>query len=174
MTNNFNALVRERCSCRAYKPDLAPSDESLELILEAARLAPSACNRQPWRFMLIRPDDEKGQAAIRRAYDREWIDSAHTFIIVCGVPAEAWVRPYDNVSHLAIDVAIATEHMCLQATALGLGTCWVCHFDPAKLKAELNFPEGVEPMVILPVGFPANDIIPEKKRRKLDELVIPV
>lgn len=171
MTNNFDALVRERYSCRSYT-EAAPTDEQLNSILEAAHMAPSACNRQPWRFMIIRPDNAAGQAAVRTAYDRPWIDSAHTFIIVCGVPAEAWVRPYDNVSHLAVDIAIATEHMCLQATELGLGTCWVCHFDPAKLKDAIQFPEGVEPMVILPVGVPATDAVPEKKRRPLDELII--
>ena len=93
-----------------------PSEVDMASLLEAARLAPSACNRQPWRFMVIGPDDTAGREAVLASYPREWLATAPYYIVVCGVPAEAWVRPHDGHNHIDIDIAIATEHICLQAS----------------------------------------------------------
>lgn len=168
--SNFTKLAAERYSCRSYRPD-AVGDESIAQLLEAARLAPSACNRQPWRFKVIGPDDAAGRAAVVAAYAREWVTTAPLYIVVCGVPAEAWVRPADGHNHVDIDVAIATEHICLEATSLGLATCWICNFDPAVLAEKLGLPEGTVPMVILPVGTPA-DTEPEKRRKPLTDILL--
>lgn len=168
--NSFNSLAAQRYSCRSYRPD-AVSEELIEQLLEAARLAPSACNRQPWRFMVIRPDNSDGRAAVKAAYNREWVDSAPFYIIVCGVPAEAWVRPADGHNHVDVDIAIATEHICLAATSLGLATCWICNFDPVVLKETLGLSEGIDPMVILPVGHAA-DTEPEKRRKDLADILL--
>ena len=168
--NSFNSLAALRYSCRSYRPD-AVSEDNIATLLEGARLAPSACNRQPWRFMVVRPEDAAGRAAISSAYNREWVTTAPCYIIVCGVPAEAWVRPADGHNHVDVDIAIATEHICLAATSLGLATCWICNFDPAVLKAKLALPEGIEPMVILPVGRPA-DTEPEKRRKDLADILL--
>ena len=141
--------------------------------MEAAQLAPSACNRQPWRLAIIGPDDEAGRQAIATAYPREWVASAPCYIVVCSVPTEAWVRPHDGKNHSDIDIAIATEHICLAATAMGLATCWICHFDPARLTVDLDLPKGTVPVVILPVGYPAEgSTVPSKNRKSTDEIII--
>ncbi|MCM1068228.1 MAG: nitroreductase family protein [Muribaculaceae bacterium] len=168
----FDQTVRERYSCRAYSPEI-PADSLIDAVLEDARLAPSACNRQPWRFIVVGPDDAAGRKAVNEAYVRDWIASAPIYIVVCGCPDEAWVRPFDGKNHLDIDLAIATEHICLSATAHGLGTCWVCHFDPAVLRAGLELDSSLEPMAIIPIGFPAEGTVaPEKKRKSLTDIVI--
>lgn len=168
--NDFKTLAAQRYSCRSYRSD-AVSEEQLSALLEAARLAPSACNRQPWRFMVIRRDDARGRDAVAAAYAREWVTTAPCYIVVCGVPAEAWVRPADGHNHVDVDIAITTEHICLEATALGLATCWICNFDPAILTEKLGLPEGVEPKVILPVGYAA-DTEPEKRRKPLTDILL--
>lgn len=168
----LNEIISGRYSCRSYSPAL-PSGEQIGALLEAARLAPSACNRQPWRFAVIGPDDTAGREAVLAAYPREWTAGAPYFIVVCGVPGEAWVRPHDGRNHVDIDVAIASEHICLKATELGLGTCWICHFDPALLTVGLGLPQGTVPKVIIPVGYPADGLAtPEKKRKTADEILI--
>lgn len=164
--------ISARYSCRNYSKEKTPSREQIEELLECARLAPSAVNRQPWRFVVIRHDDEAGRRAVLDSYPREWMATAPCYIVVCGVPAEAWVRSCDGHEHLDIDVAIATEHICLAATALGLGTCWVCNFDPAVLSSGLGLPGDVVPKVIIPTGYPVDNTVPEKKRKSLSEIII--
>lgn len=164
-------LTHRRYSCRNYSTAI-PSADVVEAILDSARFAPSACNRQPWRVMVIGPDDKEGREAIFASYERPWVQTAPYFLIICGVPAEAWVRPYDGKCHLDIDVAILTEHICLEAADAGLDTCWICNFDPAVLTKGIEFPDGVEPMVILPLGYSASAEIPDKKRKALNDIVI--
>lgn len=172
MKNDFIALVHERYSCRAYSSQ-TPDKSAIEYVLECARLAPSACNRQPWRLMIINEDDKPGRNAVISSYSREWIATAPMYIIVLGDPVEGWVRPFDNHSHIDVDCSIITEHICLAAAEQGLGTCWVCNFDPAKLYEGLNLPKGLVPVVILPIGYPAEESrIPEKKRKSLDEILL--
>ena len=109
----------------------------------------------------------------RRRSRAQWIASAPLYIIVLGDPAEGWVRSFDNHSHIDVDCAIITEHLCLAAAEQGLGTCWVCNFDPAKLHEGLGLPEGLVPVVILPLGYPAEgSFIPEKKRKSPDEILL--
>lgn len=167
----MHELTRERYSCRTYAKAV-PSVEQIREVLEEAHYAPSACNRQPWKLMVIGPDDEDGRAAVAAAYQRSWIEEAPYYVIVCGVASEAWVRPFDNKCHVDVDVAIITEHICLCAADAGLASCWVCNFDPAELKARIAFPEGVEPVVILPIGVPTTLVAPEKKRKELDDILI--
>lgn len=164
-------LTHQRYSCRSYSEAIPTADE-IRQVLDDAHLAPSACNRQPWRIMVISPDDAEGRKAVCDSYNRPWIAEAPYYIIVCGVEAEAWVRPCDNKSHLDVDVAILTEHVCLCATAAGLATCWVCNFDPAVLSAGIEFPQGVTPMVILPMGYAKTDNVPAKVRKNLDDILI--
>lgn len=117
-------------------------------------------------------EGEQGRDICSRAYDRDWIREAPAFIVVCGHHDESWHRAFDGKDHADIDVAIATEHICLTATTLGLGTCWVCNFDPAQLSADLHLPEGVEPVAIIPIGYPAYDEkAPARKRKDLDDIL---
>lgn len=168
----FAGVVASRYSCRNYSPTEV-GDNEIAYILEQLRLAPSACNRQPWRVMVIRPADTAGREAVAAAYNREWVRTAPCYIIMCGVPAEAWIRPFDSHNHVDVDVAIATEHVCLAAEAIGLGTCWICNFDPSILSGKLGLETGVVPVAIIPVGHPAEGTsAPEKKRKTLAEILL--
>lgn len=163
--------IETRYSCRQYS-GYRPTRTELEGILEAARLAPSAKNLQPWHFTVVTPDDPEACAAVVSSYGREWLQSANTFIIVSGNASEAWVRPFDGHCHVDIDIAIATEHLCLAATAAGLNTCWICNFDPDALMSAMTFPAGFRPAVIVPVGKAAEGSpVPKKTRKTLDEIV---
>ena len=168
----FAETVAARYSCRAYSQ--APvGDSELAYILEQVRMAPSACNRQPWRIIVVGPDDEAGRSAVAASYEREWIRTAPYYIIMCGVPSEAWVRPADGHNHMDVDVSIATEHLCLAATALGLGTCWVCNFNPEILSSGLGLDENIVPVAIVPLGHPAEETAaPAKKRKGLGEILL--
>lgn len=168
--NNFEDTVRERYSCRGYA-DTMPGAETVDAILEDCRLAPSACNRQPWRFIIV--SDEEGKKVLRESYKRQWFATAPLYIVVCAVPSEAWIRPEDSKNHADIDASIATEHLCLSATAHGLATCWVCNFEPELLRSGLDIPSELVPLAIIPLGFAAdNSKAPEKVRKPLNDIVI--
>lgn len=169
MKQTFHDIVANRYSCRHYSQEPVSQEQILE-ILECARLAPSACNRQPWKFMVISAPEEL--SAVHASYNRDWIKEAPVAIIVLGNRNEAWHRSYDEYDATDIDIAITTEHICLAATSMGLGTCWICNFDPITLRTGMNIPEEWEPLAIIPVGKPAEDIaIPEKKRKNNDEII---
>jgi nitroreductase len=163
----FSELITKRYSVRAYKPD--PVEEAkLEQVLEAARLAPTAANLQPFRIIVIRTRGRETE--LRRIYSREWFSQAPLVICMCGVPGEGWVRGYDGKNYTDVDVAIVMDHMILAATELGLGTCWIAAFDPQAAREMLGLPEGVEPMVFTPLGYPADQLRP-KERKPASQLV---
>lgn len=164
MTMNFNELCLARQSCRLYKNEPVPQDK-LDYIKECVRLAPSAVNLQPWRFLVI--DDKERLQQIHECYKREWIKSAPAIVICLKNETEAWTRQCDGHNHADIDIAIATEHLCLAATEQGLGTCWVCNFDVDKLMATGLIPNGYTPSVLVPLGLPADEQRP-KTRKPLD------
>ena len=163
---NFLELVKNRYSCRAYK-SLNVEKEKLDYILECVRLAPSAVNKQPWRFHII--SDEEGKAKLQQCYNREWVKTAPMYIIASILHDEEWVRA-DGKHHGDIDIAIAVEHLCLSATEQGLATCWVCNFDAALCKESFAHPEKEEPAVIIPLGYAADEMKP-KSRKAIDEIV---
>lgn len=170
MENTFLPLADRRYSCRRYSAEVV-SQADLDYILECARIAPSACNRQPWRLALV--TSERGRDAVAASYDRDWIRTAPMHIVVLGDPAEGWTRSCDGHSHIDVDCSIIAEHICLAASDRGLGTCWVCNFDPEKLKEGLDVPAGLVPVVILPIGHPAEGACERHKVRKsIDEIII--
>jgi nitroreductase len=162
----FSELISRRYSVRSYRPDPVEGDK-LQQVLEAARLAPTAANRQP--FQLIVVHTEGRQAELRRIYDRGWFVGAPLLVCACGIPAQAWVRR-DGKSYLDVDVGIAMDHLVLAATNLGLGTCWIGAFDQVAAREVLGLPSDVEPIAFTPLGYPA-DQPGQKKRRPLDELL---
>lgn len=165
---SFYDLVNSRYSCRAYTPQPV-SREMVLAVLDTARLAPSACNRQPWLFIVA--DTPELRQKVAATYGRDWVKDVQTFIIACGVHSEAWHRA-DGKDHTDIDVAIAVEHICLGAASLGLASCWICNFDAPALTAALALPEGTEPIAIIPLGYELPDAkAPEKKRKSMDEIV---
>jgi nitroreductase len=157
---SFLDLANKRASIRRYES--TPVDDALvEQVLEAGRIAPSAANFQPWHFIVVKDDTVK--KALAEAYARDWFWKAPVIIAVCVVPHKAWTR-FDGKSFAAVDGAIAMDHMTLCATDLGLGTCWVGAFDPAKTKIALGLPDDVEPLVMTPLGYPA--VAGAAKKRK--------
>jgi len=167
----FIELAKQRYSCRNYDSRTVEQDK-LELILEAGRVAPSAVNNQPWHFIVIR---EKGNLnKIHGAYHREWFQTAPCVIVVCGDHDQSWKRKQDGKDHCDIDIAITVDHMTLQATELGLATCWICNFDKEKTIQILKLPSNLEPIVILPVGYPLDRSDPARhaeKRKKIQHFV---
>ena len=165
---NMLALSQERFSARKFTSE-AVSQEDLDYIMECVRLAPSAVNRQPWHWLIVRSDEAKQK--LQQCYDREWFKTAPMYIVGMRNVNENWVRRYDEKPHGDIDVAIATEHLCLAATERGLGTCCVCNYDTEKM--QLLFPrEGYEAVVIIPIGHIADDCPrAEKKRKEMSEIV---
>jgi nitroreductase len=162
----FAELIKKRYSVRAYKPDPV-EEKKLRQVLDAMRLAPTAANRQPFQIIVIRTAGR--QAELRRIYDRYWFVQAPLIICACGIPAQNWVRS-DGKNYNDVDVTIAMDHLILAAADLGLGTCWIADFDPMAAREVLGLPEGVEPVVFSPLGYPA-DQPRSKKRKALSELV---
>ncbi len=163
----FSELIRRRYSVRAYKPDPV-EDEKLQSILEAARLAPTAANRQPFQLIVIRTRGREDD--LRRMYQREWFVQAPLVLCACGIPAQGWVRNFDGKNEAEVDVAIVMTHILLSAADLGLGTCWIAHFNPAAVSEILGLPADVEPIALTPLGYPADQPRP-KDRKPLTELV---
>ena len=113
--SDFMTLSAARYSCRNYAARTV-ARETLKKAIEAASLAPSAVNRQPWTFVVL--DTPEMRQAIAECYPREWIKTAPAFIVAVGNHSEAWHRPSDGKDHTDIDLAIAIEHLCLAATSL--------------------------------------------------------
>lgn len=165
-------IIRKRSSIRDYSAQPV-EQEKINYILEAARLAPSACNLQPWRLLIIQSDE--GIEKIRTCYTRDWFKTAPVYIVVCGNHDESWKRSSDHKDHADIDISIATEHICLAATELGLGTCWVCNFDTQRCTELFNIPKECEPVAIIPIGYPSDPDLFEKtpkKRKSTNDIVI--
>ena len=164
--NAFLDLAARRYSCRAYTGDPV-RDSDLDKVLEAGRLAPTAVNRQAFTIVVVRDPDRR--RAVGEAYPKAWLQEAPIILVVCVEPAAAWTRR-DGVNFAAIDGAIVMDHLTLCATDLGLGTCWIGAFDPDPLRKALGLPDGIDPLVMTPLGYPAKDA-PEKKRKAIAELV---
>jgi nitroreductase len=166
----FLELAEARRSVRAYKAEAVP-EALLQQVLEAGRLAPSACNKQPWRFIVVR--EEVNRRALGAAYAREWFWKAPVVLAVCILPQEAWVRAYDGQNYAMVDGALAMDHMTLAAAEAGLGTCWIGAFDPAAVHDILGLPDGVQVVGMTPLGFPDVEPNPRaRSRRPLGETVM--
>ena len=162
----FSQLIESRYSVRAYKPDPV-EDDKLAQVLEAARLAPTAVNRQPFQLIVIHTAGREED--LKRIYGKDWFVQPPLLICACGLPGRGWVRS-DGKSYTDVDVAIVMDHLILAATNLGLGTCWIGAFNPAAAREVLGLPDDVEPIAFTPLGYPA-DQPRAKKRQPLSELV---
>lgn len=162
----FSELIKKRYSVRAYKAQ--PVEEGkLQQVMEAARWAPTAANRQPFQLVVIHT---KGREAdLKRIYGRDWFVQAPLVICVCALPFQAWSR-MDQKNYSEVDATIAMDHLILAAANLGLGSCWIAAFDPSAAREVLGLPNNVEPVAFTPLGYPADEP-KEKKRRPISELV---
>ena len=152
--------IRNRRSVRKYRPGNIPN-EKLEIILEAARLAPSAANRQPWRFVVVQKEDKK-QALAEAANNQTFIKDAAAIVAAVGDP-DISAKWYEK------DTMIALEHMVLAATALGYGTCWIGAFNEDAVKSLLKIPERAKVVALLPIGV-SNETPGPKPRKELPEI----
>ena len=164
---NVMDAIKTRKSVRAYA-HRPVGDDKLNSILEAARLAPSASNRQEWRFVIVREQDIRKKLA-RVAGDQEFVGEAPVVIVACA-DTDGHVMKCGHPCYL-IDVAIALDHIALAATELGLGTCWIGNFDEGKVKELLGIPEKIRVIELMPLGYPLDPSALEKKRLALSTIV---
>ena len=163
---DVSRAIKERYSVRAYKNKEIPTD-SLNKILESARLAPSASNRQQWKFIVIR-DPDRRKALARAAANQEFVGEAPVVIAAVSLDPVHIMRC--GVPEYAVDIAIAIDHMTLQAVELGLGSCWICAFSQEEVKRILNIPDKYKVVALLPIGYPSDTPSP-KIRKSIKEVV---
>lgn len=144
---SFLDLAKKRYSVRSYTGRKV-EEGKVQKILEAGRIAPTGANRQPQRILVLQSSEsmEKLRKGART------FDAPLVFLI-CGDKDEVWTRPYDSYKITDIDTSIVTDHMMLQATELGLGSLWICYFDPEVIRKEFKLPENLVPVNILAVGY---------------------
>jgi len=159
-------VIAKRRSVRAYKSQEI-SKETLSKILEAARLAPSASNRQPWKFVVVR-DPEKRQELAKAARGQSFVGEAP--IVIAGVALEPERMMSCKVPAYAVDLAIALEHIALAAQDEGLGTCWIGAFSQEEVKKILGVPDSYKVVALMPVGYP-QDAPRLKVRKPMEEIV---
>jgi nitroreductase len=173
---SFLDMVRTRESVRLYKPDAVP-EESILRCLEAARLAPSASNAQPWKFIVVRDPVLKNDIA-DAAHDRilsmnHFTKQAPILVVVVREKANLESGAGQIIKDKAyplIDIGIAVEHFCLQAVEEGLGTCILGWFKERKVKELLHIPKNRRAELIITLGYPAYDRTREKKRKALGDI----
>jgi len=161
-------VIRARKSTRKYREDPIP-EEALNRILEAARLAPSGKNLQPWKFIIVKDQglkDRLAEASIRQYF----MAKAPLIIVACAFPDDCYERMGRYMKSWPVDVAIAVEHMMLQAQEEGLGTCWIGAFEESEVKAVLDVPEYVRVLALTPLGYP-DDVPKDRGRKNLEEII---
>lgn len=166
----FLDLARQRHSVRAYTPE-AIEEEKIEAIIEAGRVAPTAANLQPVRIIVL-----NSQEKLAKASKASNLHEAPLAFLICVDHSQVWRRPYDGQTTAHIDAAIVTDHMMMEATDLGLGSVWICYFDPEVISAEFELSKNIEPVNILAVGYssqpPASLDRHNTERISSDDLVI--
>lgn len=146
--------IRRRRSVRAYSTKPIP-DEVMERLKQAIRFAPSACNYQPWHFIIVR-DAHLREEIVRQSNKQRWMLDAPVFVVACGFPLQAYKAMGGYGNSADVDVAIALDHLSLAAVAEGLGTCWIGAFDEASVKTLLDIPAQAKVVAIIPLGYPAS------------------
>ncbi|NTW70095.1 MAG: nitroreductase [Chlorobiaceae bacterium] len=167
---DFYDLVARRSSIRSFDTQKTVPEPVLQRILNAGRMAPSAKNLQPWRFIVVRTASIKEK--IYPAYPRDWIRNAPILLIVAGRRDQAWVRSKDGYNSLETDLTIAMDHLILAAAWEGVGSCWIAAFDPTILHEALQLEASEEIFAFTPLGYAAPGSEPMPKNRKaLEEIV---
>lgn len=170
MENHFLTLAAERYSVRKFQPQPVERG-TLEQILRAGHLAPTACNRQPQRILVL--NTEESIAKLRKCTKCHF--DAPTALLVCCDKNECWKREYDGKSSGDIDASIVATHMMLAAASLGVGSTWVMYFIPEAVREEFRIPDHIEPTALLVMGYPAPDAKPfpgHTEFRPIEELVL--
>lgn len=168
---DFLTLAKSRYSVRSFS-DKKVEREKLEYILEAGRCAPTAKNLQPQIIYVV--EDEAALSAIHDNVYRPF--GAKTVLVCCAKRGEAWTNPYSSWNSAEMDLSICTTQMMLAAASVGIGSTWVCNFDPVKLREVLSLPEDVTPLCLLPIGYAdgsdaSKPSIRHEDRKPIDETV---
>jgi nitroreductase len=166
--NNMDVMeaIKKRSSIRAYKDKPVP-EEILLNVLEAARLAPSGCNSQAWKFIVVR-DDKLKQALGRATGGQPHVHTAPIIIAAVATEPES-IMPCGILAY-PVDLAIAIDHMTLLAVDLGLGTCWIGAFSQDEVKNILGVPERLKIVSLITLGYP-NETGRPKMRKTLEEII---
>lgn len=165
---NIMEAVQRRCSVRSYQ-ERPVEKEKLKSILEAARLAPSASNRQEWRFIVVQ-DKATRQRLMKAAKNQGFVGEAPVVIACCAL-TDNHVMSCGQLCY-PIDVAIAIEHMALKAVEEDLGTCWIGAFYEEQVKDILGIPPDIRVVELLTLGYPAKPCPRQKDRLSLEEIVM--
>lgn len=165
----FERLISERYSVRSFREEHLP-EAVIGKLLEAGHKAPTGCNYQPQRILVLNTDE-----AIQRLRGcTKCHFNAPTAMLVCHNVSESWKRPYDGALSSPVDAAIVTTHMMLAAHNIGVGSCWVMHFNPSAMREAFGIPEEIEPVALLVLGYPSENAKPlalHDKTRSMDEVV---
>lgn len=169
---DFLKLARERFSVLNYTQHTVEQDK-INLIIEAAMAAPTACNRQPQRILII--NDKEGRQRLHKVIPGKF--DAPVAFLVCYDRTECWVRPIDGKSSGDIDASIVATHMMMEMTDLGLGSIWVMSWDPEKMRKEFSLSEDLVPVALLVGGYKADNATPRKghlESKKEEEIIITI
>jgi nitroreductase len=145
-------LIRSRTSVRNYDPNHSIPEETILKIIDSGRMAPSACNNQPRKFLVI--SSAEMLEKVRACYSRDWFKDAPHILVVVGLKDQAWERSYDGYNSIQTDVAIAMTHIILAAENEGIGTCWIAAYNPRILREALNLGKSEIVFGITPLGYP--------------------
>ena len=175
---DFEALQRQRKSCRAFAPKPVPR-ELLTRLVDTARLSPSACNSQPWHFIVVDGAEAKANMVDALVDDGltgcPWGDKVPAFILICEEKAQ--LKPavgdrYGSQYFSQMDIGMAAMALCYEATSMGLGTCLIGTMNQAKLHQSFGIPEERPVRLIVTVGYPAKETAPRPKvRKELDDIL---
>jgi nitroreductase len=174
--SNIMKIIQQRCSVRSFK-DTPVDQEIIRSITEAARLAPSACNAQPWRFVAVTEKPLLQQIVDRGlggVVPNRWAASAPVIIVGCAVLnllTHRLAEAVKGINYHQIDLGIAFEHMVLRATEMGLGTCWIGWFHAKAIKKILHLPGGWKIISLLALGYPTEENTAHTSRLALDEIL---
>jgi nitroreductase len=175
---SIQEVIQRRRSCRAYREDPV-AKEDVEKVLNAARLAPSACNQQPWRFAVVTDDTRRREIiehGFRVGIPMRWALKAPVLIVI-GIKRSAIVHraavKLTKIDYPWIDIGIAGEHLVLQAEELGLGTCWIGWVKTKRVRSIVEWPRDTDPVAVITLGWPEDpDNPPEPRpRKKLADIV---
>lgn len=166
----FERVITERFSVRQFQNEHLPQPV-IDTLLRAAHKAPTGCNYQPQRILVLNTDEAmtKLQGCTKCHF------GAPTAMLVCHNRDESWKRQYDGALSSPIDAVIVTTHIMLAAQNEGVGTCMVMHFDPAAMRSTFAIPENIEPVLLLVMGYPADDAKPlpmHFETRPLEDVVV--
>jgi len=169
---NVHEAIKNRRSIRKYDSRQIDAP-TLDKLREALRLAPSACNFQPWRFILVQNELLRSDLA-KACCNQNWMAQAPLIVVGCGLPQNAYKTMASHYNSIEVDLAIALDHLSLAATAEALGTCWIGAFDETAVKKLLTIPDDHRVIAIMTVGHPKSpDLISPNnppKRKQNDEI----